>query len=73
MSLGRSRGADAVCFCSGLLIRRNDLENTNLHFDRKNATRNDDFDFSVSKKRRPTLILIKNLPISTEQVLGLTT
>ena len=62
-----------VCFCSEVLIRRNDLQNKDLHFDRKNATRNDEFDFSVSKKRRPVFVLIKNLPISTKQVLGLTT
>ena len=27
MLLGRSRGADAVCFCSELLVRRNELKN----------------------------------------------
>ena len=60
-------------FCSEVLIRRNDLQNEDLHFERKNATRNTEFDFSVSKKRRPAFILIKNLSNSTKQVLGLTT
>ena len=50
-----------VCFCSELLIRRNDIQNEDLHFDRKNATRTAYFDFSVSKKRRPAFILMKKL------------
>ena len=35
MALGRSRGADADCFCSEFLVRRNELQNRNLHFDEK--------------------------------------
>ena len=55
-----------VYFCSELLIRLDELQNKNLQFDRKNATRNVEFDFSVSKKRRSAFILIKNLSISTK-------
>ena len=50
-----------IYFCSEVLIRRNELQNRHLHFDRKTATRNAYFDFSVSKKRRPAFILIKKL------------
>ena len=55
MVLGRSRGADAVCFCFELLIRRNVLQNRNLHFDRKTPTRIAEFVFSVSENCRSSL------------------
>ena len=61
-----------VYFCSELLIRLNELQNKNLQFDRKNATRNVEFDFFVSKTSRSSFIFIKNLSILTAQVLGLT-
>ena len=73
MLLGRSRGADAACFCSELLIRLNDLQNRNLHFDKKTPTRNAEFDFSVSEHRRSSSVVIKNLSILTKEGLGLTT
>ena len=68
MLLGRSRGADAVYFRSELLVRCNELQNRQLHFDRKNVIRNAKFDFSISKRRRSAFILIKNLSISTNSV-----
>ena len=50
MPLGRSRDAGVVYFCSGPLIRHNDLQNRNGHFDRKNVTWNAEFYFFCKRK-----------------------
>ena len=59
-----------VCFCSGLLIRRNELQNRNLHFDRKSETRRSNFGIFVSGKQRATPVLTQKVSISTNRWVG---
>ena len=73
MLLDTSRGADAVWFCSEVLIRRNELQNRNLHFDKGIATRHTYFGILVSGKQRETPVLTKKVSTSTKKGLGLTT